>query len=199
MDFLIFIGVLVVIGAKIINATKEGMYNDKACRDSGDRIYYFDYRGIARFKPTGECCYISKLDNGDRVLMNMKTLKPIYNLTQAEIESGVEQRKREAIAQHKTVFVYDDRINRSKYLSENYIGVIYEDLKTGDRYVVRRIGHHRYYISLKTFDLVRRTDEDLETNHTLCDNKLSVNTYYSLVETHKKMNDMISFINNQAF
>lgn len=174
MDFFVFLFLGITIVARILNLAKKAHYNYVSENKHPDQIYYFDHRGIVRFKPTGECCYFTHLDNGDRVLASMDTLKPIYNLTRTELEEKAKESKQKAIEEGKSVYLYDNRFNRA---SGMVTGRLYRDVETDEEYIIRLVGFYRYYIKTSDFSLVRIIDEDIEKWN--LDNEIHINRYYN--------------------
>lgn len=192
---LLFIVLFITGTAKILLLVREIRYDRNSFRNSSsDELYYMDYRHRLRYKPTDEPCSIHIDNNGDRILTNIYTQKPVINLTKYEYDKAAPEGKAKAIAEGKETFIYDSRFNRGSR-SESLVGQIYEDIKTGDRYVIRKIGAHKYYINIKDFSIVRKIESEVNSLSRV-DDSLEISEYYKELDLAE---NKLRYVNQRFF
>ena len=158
---MIEIFLLMLIGKGIFELCKyvKRTTNDdiaKLTNRSRDGLTYVDNNGRMRLLSNNHIVAFDKYQ-GDEVLRDLKTYEIVKNYTQEkrEIERQVSQSK--AIQESKTIYCIDFDEHRNDKIK----GMRYQNLETGEIYVIRQIGRYRIPIYM-TLDgkLVKLVDKN---------------------------------------
>lgn len=161
----------------------------------------------------------SNIRNGDRVLEDVTTHRIYRNFSEEERKEYEKIRKKEAIENNKTVYLY--QYNKDIPYSDPWKGDRYKDIETGKIYVIRKryvniecgIGEVLLYLDISTGKFVRKTDEQIEIDKKWIDklnnideeiykyiNRITKNKQYTKEEINmlidKRKNKIIHNINN---
>lgn len=151
MDFILFVCIIVVVGARVINFVKYVYENEKCLKESSpDEPIYIDARGKPRFKKTNEICSIVRNDKGERIIRSSTTLEELYNITKEKNKKKLAEIKERSIREGRKAYCVDLSENKDQIVK----GRRYKDFKTGRIYIVRKIDSKVFYIDLETLEIV---------------------------------------------
>lgn len=157
------------INQKVIRLTSR----DKALNNN--ELTYLDEKMHQRLTSDNRLVHTDQI-KGDMVLVDDKTKNIIKNYTEDKYEKINKENKEKAIRTKKTVFEYCPKPSiREQYQKRCHSSyeTFYKDVNSESIYVIRSIPNAKQsnlksnvYVSIDTFNIIRKTDEQLE-----CDNK----------------------------
>lgn len=123
---------------------------------SKDGLTYIDSRGRMRLTSNNHIV-VHATQNGHHVLKDLKTFQIIRDYTQERKTIEYNRSKNKALAENKSIFCIDFDMHKTDKLK----GMRYQDINTGEIYVIRQIGKYRipFYMNMKG-ELVCIVDEN---------------------------------------
>ena len=103
---------------------------------------YYDHKGRQRLKSTNELVDVRKNGEGDLCVIAIPSGKVLRNITNEQWQAKKESLLQKYDDCHTTIVLPDNRcrIKGNKEIHSEEYEKIYEDLKTGQRYVARQFG-----------------------------------------------------------
>ena len=121
--------------------------NDRAKlkRKSDDGLTYVDNNGRMRLMKNNHIVAFAK-ENGHDILKDLKTFEVVRDYTQEKMSVEYHESKEKATKKGKKIFCIDF----DQHLHDEVKGMRYQDMQTGEVYVIRGIGHRRipFYMTL---------------------------------------------------
>lgn len=146
---------LVSIGL-IFHSHKEEKKNKK-CKllyQNPDGMTYTDSKGRSRLLSNDKLVFYTKNKNGDYILEDESGY--VYkNFSEDERKENLNIQRQCALNNQDTTFCIDDNDRHEDWVCQ---GKRFQDLKTGEIYVIRCINYKYYYMNILNGMLVRETD-----------------------------------------
>ena len=133
---------LIAGGAVVKESVKNSVKDFNSRYDSTSPFgTYYDHKGKQRLKSTNELVDVRNNDNGELCVIAIPSGKVLRNITKEQWEAKKESLLRKQDDCHTIITLPKNkcRIVNEK-LHKDYYEEIYEDLKTGQKYVTRKFG-----------------------------------------------------------
>ena len=159
----------IVIGTlKVIGGFKEQYEMNEARNHSRDGLTYYDSHGCMRLVSNNMLCDYRTDSSGDTILVayDKRHHETVKNISEEKRRAEYQRYCEAAMAKgYSAIRQYARYVGTEKDANGKVIlGYRYRDVKTGEIYVVRRIGGQFVYVSL-TGEIVRPTEFGNENYH----------------------------------
>lgn len=180
-------GVFITVGLGVHEINKKRA-DIKRKSNTKDGITYIDSLSKMRLLSNNHPCIVT-YNHGDKEIIDCITLKVVWSAKADRINKEHNKWREDAIKKMKTTFRCDNHNDKMHFYEEDELihGHIYEDFKTGRRYVIRESRNDRcyFYVDIETLEAIRYTDYTLQNIEKILSEKERLYEKYKESEPNK--------------